>query len=64
MIEKWRKILDEASETGAVLTDLFMVFDCFDHNLLITKINAYAFEKQSIDFIYSYPTLGESSLVG
>ena len=41
---------------GAVLTDLSKAFDCIDHNLLIAKLNAYGFEKQSINFIYSYLT--------
>ena len=40
----------------AVLTCLSKAFDCIDHNLLIAKLNAYGFEKQSINFIYSYLT--------
>ena len=56
MVEKWRKTLDGGGETGAVLTDLSKAFDCIDHNLLIAKLNACGFEKQSINFIYSYLT--------
>ena len=56
MIEKWRKTLDKGGETGAVLTDLSKAFDCIDHNLLIAKLDAYGFEKQSIDFLHSYLT--------
>ena len=56
MIEKWRKTLDKGGETGAVLTDLSKAFDCIDHNLLIAKLDAYEFEKQSIDFLHSYLT--------
>ena len=56
MVEKWRKTLDGGGETGAVLTDLSKAFDCIDHNLLIAKLNAYGFDKQSINFIYSYLT--------
>ena len=56
MVEKRRKTLDGGGETGAVLTDLSKAFDCIDHNLLIAKLNAYGFEKQSINFIYSYLT--------
>ena len=51
MIEKWRKTLDKGGETGTVLTDLSKAFDCIDHNLLIAKLDAYGFEKQSIDFL-------------
>ena len=54
MVEKWCKALDEGGETGAVLTDLSKAFDCIDHNLLIAKLNVYGFEKQWINFIYSY----------
>ena len=56
MIEKWRKTLDKGGETGAVLTDLSKAFDSIDHNLLITKLDAYRSEKQSIDCLHSYLT--------
>ena len=56
MVEKWHKTLDGGGETGAVLTYLSKAFDCIDDNLLITKLNGYGFEKQSINFIYSYLT--------
>ena len=56
MIEKWPKTLDKGGETGAVLTDLSKAFDCTDHNLLIVKLDAYGFEKQSIDFLHSHIT--------
>ena len=56
MVEKWRKTLDEGSETRAILTDLSKAFDCIDHNLLLAKLNVYGFEKRSINFIYSYLT--------
>ena len=52
LIEKWRKTLDTGGETGAVLTDLSKAFDCIDHNLLIAKLDAYGFEKQSIGFLH------------
>ena len=29
-------------------------FDCIDQNLVIAKLNGYGFEKQLINFIYSY----------
>ena len=54
MVEKWRKTLDEGGETAAVLTDLSKAFDCIDYNLLITKLNAYEFEKRLLQFIHSY----------
>ena len=39
-----------------LLTDLSKTFDSIDHDLLIVKLNAYGFEKQSIYFFYSYLT--------
>ena len=56
MVEKCCKTLDEGGETEAVLTDLSKAFDCIDHNLLIAKINAYGFEKRSLEFTHSYLT--------
>ena len=56
MIENWRKTLDKSGETEAVLTDLSKAFDSIDHNLLITKLDAYRSEKQSIDCLHSYLT--------
>ena len=41
---------------GAALIELSNQFDCIDHNLLIAELNAYGFEKQAINFIYSYLT--------
>ena len=48
--------VQKGGETGDVLTDLFKAFDFTDHHLLIAELNAYRFEKQTIDFIYSYLT--------
>ena len=55
MVEKWREWY-EGGETGAVLAGLSTAFDCIDHNLLIAKLNAYGFEKRSLEFIHSYLT--------
>ena len=54
MLEKWRKALDERDAAGALLTDLSKVFDCLNHKLLIGKLEAYGFDRSSLDYIYSY----------
>ena len=56
MVAKWSETLDKGAETGAVLTDLSKAFNSIDQNLLIAKLNAYGFEKRSLEFIHSYLT--------
>ena len=41
MIKKWCEVLDNGGEIETVLTGFFKAFDCINHNLLITKLNAY-----------------------
>ena len=54
MIEAWKKALDSKYNAGAVLTYLSKAFDCLNHKLLISKLNAYGFHYVAINFIYSY----------
>ena len=54
MIEKWRSSVDGGGQAGALLTDLSEAFDSIDHELLIAKLYAYGFNKNSLYFINSY----------
>ena len=54
MIERWRKAIDDGKIPGALLTDLSKAFDCINHDLIIAKLNAYGFSKNSLRFIRSY----------
>ena len=47
-------ILDKNGYAGAVLMDLSKVFDTINHDLLIPKLNAYGFTKNSLRLIKSY----------
>ena len=51
MIEKWKKIVDHG---GALLTDSSKVFDCIPHDLSITKLVAYGFQKNALNLVYDY----------
>ena len=54
LIEEWKEKLDKGFFAGAVLMDLSKAFDCIPHDLLITKLNAYGFDRKPVVFFYSY----------
>ena len=54
MIERWKSALDKNIIGGALLTDLSKAFDGLNHELLIAKLDAYAFSKTSLALISSY----------
>ena len=54
MLEKWKQTFNSKGVSGALLTDLSKAFDCFEHDLIITKLNAYGFGYQALKIIRSY----------
>ena len=54
LIESWKKSLDQKKFVGAVLMDLSKAFDSIPHDLLIAKMHAYGFSKNSLVLFYSY----------
>ena len=54
LIEKWKKIIDNKGYGAAILMDLSKAFDTINHELLIAKLHAYGFSRQSLLIILSY----------
>ena len=54
MLEKLKAVLDNKQHFGALLTDLSKAFDCFSHDLLIAKLNAYGFSMSALRLIQNY----------
>ena len=54
LVGKLPEVQDKRSYAGALLTDLSKVFDCINHELLITKLHAYDFSLESLTFIQNY----------
>ena len=54
MLENLKKSLDKGLKTGILLTDLSKAFDSISHDLLIAKLNAYGFCRNSLNLINDY----------
>ena len=54
LLKKWKNAVDKGKIFGALLTDLSKAFDCFNHQLLIAKLNAYGFTLPTLKLILNY----------
>ena len=54
LIEQWRACLDNNKLVGAVLMDLSKAFYCLPHDLLIVKLEAYGFDRNTLKVFHSY----------
>ena len=52
LLENRRNKLDNINVIGAFLTDLSKAFDCIPHDLLVAKLNAYGFKRDTLAYIY------------
>ena len=50
----WKNTLDKAGYVSAIFMDLSKVLDTLNHRLLIAKLGAYGFERDSLSFMKSY----------
>ena len=54
MLEKWKEALDKGKFVDAIFIDLSKAFDTLNHDLLITKLEAYGLSITFLRFICSY----------
>ena len=54
LIEDWKNNLDKKKYVGAVLMDLSKAFDCVPYDLLIAKIHAYNFDRETLILFFTY----------
>ena len=54
LIEDWKNNLDKKKYVGAVLMDLSKAFDCVPHDLLIAKMHAYNFDRETLTLFFTY----------
>ena len=53
LLEKRRKYLNNKGYTGAVSMKLSKAFETMNHELLIVKLHAYGFSKDSLNLLLS-----------
>ena len=51
LVEKSKASLDKKGYAGAILMDLSKAFDTIIHELLLAKLNAYGFDKNSLEIL-------------
>ena len=54
LIKSWRQSFDSRGYSGAVLMGLSKAFDTINHEILIIKLHAYSFNKESLELILDY----------
>ena len=54
MLDMWKNTLDNGRYVSAIFMDLSNAFDTLKRKLLIAKLGAYGFERDSLSFMKSY----------
>ena len=53
-LEKWKSAVLNKKVFGTLLTDLSKACDCFSHDLLLAKLNAYGFSMAALKLTQTY----------
>ena len=56
LLTSWQNPLDRCGFVGSILMNLSKAYDFLPHDLLLAKLQAYGFSKESIRLFLSYPT--------
>ena len=59
MLEIWKNILDKTGYVCAMFMDLSKTFDTIHHDLMISKLGAYGFSHDALQYMRSYLTYTE-----
>ena len=54
MLEKWKLSIDNKGFAVGILMDLSKAFDAINHQLLLAKLHAHGFSKQTLAIMCSY----------
>ena len=54
MLENWKSALDKSESVCALFMDLSKAFDTINQDLLLAKLKAYGFSKDTLTLICSY----------
>ena len=54
LMKKWKQSVNNGGAIRALMTDLLKEFDCLSHELLIAKLDAFGFDKKSLQLVHNY----------